>query len=149
MRILLSLTSARARDTRERWPIDKFEPSSSMGLSSVKRGAFGVVDPVPRWSSSPSIPASSSFAEEMGLESSTRYERLSASQSRASSCSSNGSRLDRSVPETKASVRIPMCLRYGMVPRTKSGILRYNRDCVSNIIKPDLGDIDAVDADRT
>jgi hypothetical protein len=41
--ILLSLTSAHAGDTKERWPINKFEPSSSIALFSVKRGVFGVV----------------------------------------------------------------------------------------------------------
>jgi len=109
---LLFLTSARARDTRERWPIDKLEPSASIGLSNVNRGAFGVIAPDSRWSPSPSIPTSSSFAVgDIRLVSSTRYERLSASQSLASSCNSNGSRFDRSVPESTADVRMPMWLR--------------------------------------
>jgi hypothetical protein len=91
--------------------MDKLEPSASIGLSNVNRGAFGVIAPDSRWSPSPSIPTSSSFAVgDIRLVSSTRYERLSASQSLASSCNSNGSRFDRSVPESTADV-IPMWLR--------------------------------------
>jgi hypothetical protein len=45
------------------------------------------------------------------LVSSTKYERLTATQSLASSCNPNGSGLDCSVPESD--VRIPMWLRQG------------------------------------
>ena len=104
-------TSARASDTSERcvrwvcrqqirkgtggarrtWPTDRFAPSSSITVSKLNRFT-GVCAPL--GVSSPSVDGATGFT------SSTRYARRSASHSVASSCVLNGSRFDRSVPET-------------------------------------------------
>ena len=72
-------------------PTDKLPPSSSMTVSSVNRFT-GVCAPLGV--------SSSLVISKLCLDCSTRYERFSASQSVTSSCKLNGSRFDRSVPET-------------------------------------------------
>ena len=72
-------------------PTDKLLPSSSTALSNVKRGDEF-------WTSEDESPVERSM--EFDFRASTRYERFKASQSLTSSCSPNGSRLVRRVPET-------------------------------------------------
>jgi hypothetical protein len=68
------------------WPMDKFPPSSSTGLSSVNFGCES------RPSTDCREISSDGFFEPTGV-SETRWERLSASHSFTSSCSLKGSRL--------------------------------------------------------
>jgi hypothetical protein len=95
-----SLTSARAIDSNERSPCDRFAPSLSTLLSSVKRRASG---PSP-----------------------TRYARRSASQSAASSYSPNGSRFERIVPLNSSGScgMIEIRERRSRSPRVEMSILR-------------------------
>ena len=95
IRIRLSFTRARARDTREHWPMDELLPLSSTGLSSVKR-CTGLRDT--------SEPSSSVWLREWFFRSSSKCDLLSTSHSCTSLSVLKGSKLLCKVPETKTVV---------------------------------------------